>query len=90
LCCFFASQGDTFEPFELSEPLFDPCPRLVERCRKDFGFVLFIVLVRDDGHNSALSCRGAVGFAGIAFVTDGRAGRDVGANVQQGFEMARV
>lgn len=90
MSCFFASQSNTFEAFELSESLFDPCACFVERCWKDFGLVLFIVLMGDDGHNPPLSRCGAIGLAGIAFVADGRARRDVGADVQQGFEMARV
>ena len=47
-------------------------------------------LVRNDGSNATLPRRLAVGLAGVAFVADDGAGLNVGADIEQGFEVTPV
>jgi hypothetical protein len=86
LCGLFASQGDTFEALKPSEALFDTGARLVERLGEEGGLVLLVGLVRDHWGNAAPSRGGAIGLAGIAFVAQRRAWRDVRPYVEQCLE----
>ena len=86
----FAAKRDSLEAFEASEALFDAGSGLVERSGEEGWFVLLIGFVRDHRRDFARSRRVAVGLAGVAFVADDGARFYVGADVEQGFEVAGV
>ena len=50
-----ASKCDTLEAFELADRLFDACPCLVERFRKEVGHILGVGSIRDCRTYSALA-----------------------------------
>ena len=86
----FAAQGDALEPLELADELLDPGASLVEQLREKCGLVGRVGLARDDRANAALAGRRAVRFAVVSLVGQRRARRDVGAEVEQGLELAAV
>ena len=55
-----ASKRDTLEALELSDRLFDACPRFVECFRKEGGLVFDVGSIRDCWAYSALACGLAV------------------------------
>ena len=85
-----AAQGDALEALELADGLLDTGTPPVERSGEEGGPVLLVRLGRDDGNDAARACGLAVGLAGIAFVADGRAWIDVGAEPEQDGKVRRI
>lgn len=88
--CLFAAKRDALEALELADGLFDAGAAAVERVGEEVRLVLLVGLVRDDRDDAALACRGAVGLAGIPLAADRIARIDIGAEVEQDFEVRRV
>jgi hypothetical protein len=80
-------ERNALEALQFTDELLDAgaCP--IERLRKESGPVLLIGFVRDHRSDAALAHRRAVGLGGIALVVHRRAGRDVGAEVEENLEL---
>ena len=85
-----AAQGDTFEALEPSDGLLDTGAPLVEDFGKERGFCSSILAVGDGGADAASARCLAVRLGVVTLVTEHRARRDVGANVEQDLEVAAV
>ena len=70
--------------------MFDAGASLVECLGEEGRCVLLVGLVRDHRGDTARSRRGAIGLAGIAFVAERGARRDVRPYVEQGLEAGCV
>lgn len=90
LCGLFASERDTLEALELAHGLLDARPGLVEQFGEEAGPVTTVGAGRNDWGDAARAGGSAVLLADIAFVGDGGARRDVGADVERGFELGAV
>jgi len=86
----FAAHGDTLEAFQLAHGLLDPSAGLVEQLWKETRLVLRVLTVRDHWKDAALAAGSAVRRRVIALVGDCRARRDVGTDVEGGFELGAV
>jgi hypothetical protein len=86
----FASERDALEALEPSDALLDAGAGLVEGAGEESRFVLFVGLVGDDESDAAPPRRFAIGLAGVAFVADDGARPNVGADIEQGFEVTPV
>ena len=86
----FATQGDALEPFQLADGLFDAGAGAVEQLREESGFALRVLAVRDHRRDAARAAGGAVRRRIVALVGDGRARRNVGADVERCFQLGAV
>ena len=86
----FAAERDALEALEPSDALLDARASLVEGACEEGGLVLFVGLVGNDGSDAARSRGVPIGLAGVAFVADDGAGLNVGADIEQGFEVTPV
>ena len=77
------AEGDAFEALQLSHGLLDAGAASVEGAREEGGRVLGRRLDGDDGTDAARARRLAIGLAVVAFVADGGARGDLGAEVEQ-------
>jgi hypothetical protein len=87
---FLAPQGDSFEAFELTHGLLDPGSGFVERPGEELGLVLIVGAIWNDWTNAPLARGFAVGFGVVSLVGQRRPGFDIGADVEQGFELRAV
>ena len=81
-----AAQGDALESLQFSEALLDAGTAPVKRLREEGRPVLRVGFERDSRRDAAGACDGPVGLGVIALVGEGRARRDVGAQIQQQLE----
>ena len=84
------SKCDTLEALELSDRLFDSCPRLVECFREEGGHIFGVRSIRNCWTYSTLARGVAVRFGIVAFVTERGARIDIGADVEKRLEVAAV
>jgi hypothetical protein len=90
LGCFLAAQGDAFEALEPADHLLDAGAASVEDFREEGRAVHGRDLVGDGGADAAGAGGLPVGLGVVALVAEGGAGRDVGADVEKGLEVAAV
>ena len=90
LCGLLAAQGDPFEALDLADTLFDAGASLVEDAGKEIGFCGSVLAVRNGGADAAPARCLAVGLGVVTFVTEHRAWRDIGTDVEEDFEIAAV
>src|ERR1700734_3118061 len=83
----FAAERDALEALEPCDALLDAGAGLVEGACEEGWLVPFVGLVGDNGSDAARSRGVPIGLAGVAFVADDGAGLNVGADIEQGFEM---
>jgi hypothetical protein len=86
----FAAERDALEALEAPDALLDAHAGFVEGADEEGRFVLFVSLVRDDRSDAAHPRCVPVCLAGEAFVADDGGRPNVGPDVEQGFEVARV
>ena len=89
-CAVFSHRRATRLKRLPTEALFDAGASLVECLGEEGRCVLLVGLVRDHRGDTARSRRGAIGLAGIAFVAERGARRDVRPYVEQGLEAGCV
>jgi hypothetical protein len=87
---FLAAERDALEALQFADQLLDAGARPIERLRKESGRVLLVGLVGDHGRDAALAGCRTVGLGGIALVAHCRPGRDVGAEIEENFELHAV
>ena len=85
-----AAECDLLEALELAHGLLDPRPALIEDLREESGLGADVRAIRDDRADTALSGRPSVGLGVVALVGQRGPRRDVGADVEQGLELAAV
>ncbi len=85
-----AAERNALEALELTDELLDPGARPIQRLRKESGPVLLIGLVRDHRSDAALARRRSVALASVALIAHRRAGRDIGAKVEESLELHAI
>jgi len=87
---FLAAQGDAFEALDFADALLDAGAPLVEDPGKECRLCGGVLAVRNGGADAAPARCLSVGPGVVTFVAENRPGRDVGADVEQDFEIAAV
>src|SRR4051812_30054927 len=87
---FLATERNALEALELADEVFDAGAGAIERLREERRPSLGRCLERDHRADAALARGRAIDFGIIAFITHGRARRDVGSEVEQDLELRAV
>ena len=94
-CCvvlesFFATQCDSFEPFELPDKLLNPCTCSVKGFGKELGLFFDVGSIGYDRANTPFSGSRPIGSGVVALVGDDGTRRDVRTDFEQGFELSAI
>ena len=86
----FAAHGDTLEPLELADGLFDTRPEFIETLGKEAASLLGVLTTRDHRGDATRTRCGAVCVAVISLVGHRDARADVWADVERCLELRAV
>ena len=89
-CRLLAAERNALEALELTDELLDPGAGPIQRLRKESGPFLLIALVRDYRSDAALTRQRSIALAGVALISHHRAGRDIGAKVEESLELHAI
>ena len=85
-----AAERDALEAFEFAHGDFDARSGFVEDVWEVLGPLLCVGLLRDDRNDAAFAAQVAIGLAVVAFVADGSARFDVGAEIEKHWEVRAI
>ena len=89
-CRLLAAQRNALEALQLTNELLDAGARPIECLWKESGPVLLIGFVRDHRSDAALARQRSIALAGVALISHRRAGRDIGAEVEEHLELHAI
>ncbi len=87
---FLASQSDALEALELAVCVLDPGAGFVEDFGKESWFVSGVIAIGNDRADSALAGSFSIGLGVVPLVGHHAAGPNIGADVEQDFELSAV